>query len=118
MGRLSTHVLDTANGIPAQGVALALYRLSETGAPLLLKNSITNADGRTDAPLLEGADCVVGCYELVFHIGPYFLKHGHSPAGHQFLDAVPVRFHITDAQARYHVPLVCSPWSYSTYRGS
>jgi len=106
MGRLTTHVLDTAAGRPAPGVAITLRR---DGA--VVTETATNADGRTDAPLAEGGALVPGAYEITFAVGAYF-------AGHGFLDDVPVRFRIDDADASYHVPLLCSPWSYATYRGS
>ena len=110
MGKLSTHVLDTARGRPGAGIAVELYRLeNETGT--LVAKATTNRDGRTDAPLLEGARLRSGTYQLVFRIGAYF-------AGEGFLDAVPIRFTIADAAAHYHVPLLCSPWSYATYLGS
>jgi 5-hydroxyisourate hydrolase len=110
MGRLTTHVLDTARGRPGAGIALELFVL-EGQEWKRVKSAITNADGRTDAPLLEGPRLKSGTYQLVFHLGPYF-------SGEGFLDLVPVRFRIADASANYHLPLLCSPWSYSTYRGS
>lgn len=110
MGRLTTHVLDTAHGRPGAGIRLELFLL-EGAVRTPLKSVQTNADGRTDGPLLEGASLREGTYELVFHVGAYF-------AGEGFLDAVPVRFRIADAGQHYHVPLLCSPWSYTTYRGS
>ena len=110
MGRLTTHVLDTANGRPGAGIAVELFLLDGKEWNLL-KSVMTNADGRTDAPLLEGEKFRTGTYQLVFHIGAYFRSPG-------FLDLVPVRFGIADAAAHYHVPLLCTPWSYSTYRGS
>ena len=110
MGRLTTHVLDTANGRPGAGITVELYLLDGKEWSLL-KSAKTNADGRTDAPLLEGDRLRAGTYQLVFHIGAYFRSPG-------FLDLVPVRFGITDASAHYHVPLLCSPWSYTTYKGS
>jgi 5-hydroxyisourate hydrolase len=110
MGKLTTHVLDTAQGRPGAGIAVELYRIEgETGT--LVGKATTNRDGRTDKPLLEGDDLRAGTYQLVFHIGAYFKSQG-------FLDVVPIRFRIEDAGAHYHVPLLCSPWSYSTYRGS
>jgi 5-hydroxyisourate hydrolase len=110
MGKLTTHVLDIARGKPGAGIPVELYRLeNETGT--LVAKATTNRDGRTDAPLLEGASFRSGTYQLVFHIGAYFASQG-------FLDAVPIRFTIADAAAHYHVPLLCSPWSYTTYRGS
>ncbi len=110
---LSTHVLDLMHGQPAAGMRVELWRDG-----VLVKTVVTNADGRTDAPLLEGAEFAAsgaGEYELIFHVGDYFDREG---AGDRFLDRVPVRFTIRDTQARYHVPLLCTPWAYSTYRGS
>lgn len=112
-GRLTTHVLDTANGRPAAGVKIVL---SQDGRAL--KSVMTNADGRTDEPLLAGDAFTAGVYELVFHIGDYFSAPGNSGADPRFLDEIPIRFGIADADAHYHVPLLASPWSYSTYRGS
>lgn len=110
MGRLTTHVLDSAQGRPGAGIRVELYLLQgESGT--LLATATTNRDGRTDAPLLEGEKLRAGTYQLVFHVGAYFKSQG-------FLDTVPVRFRIADASAHYHVPLICSPWSYTTYRGS
>lgn len=117
MARLSTHVLDTMHGKPAAGVKLELYVLNgETRR--LVKAETTNADGRTDAPLLSGADYKPGQYELVFHIGEYFRRLGVALAAPNFLDTVPLRFGMAEADGHYHVPLLASPWSYSTYRGS
>lgn len=110
MGKLTTHVLDTANGRPGAGIAIDLSML-QAGQWKLVKTVRTNADGRTDAPLLEGEGLRPGAYELAFHLGSYFKSQG-------FLDLVPVRFVITDAAGNYHVPLLCSPWGYTTYRGS
>ncbi len=104
--KLSTHVLDTKNGRPAAGLTLELWR---GGVPL--RTAVTNSDGRTDAPLLSAEEMTEGEYEIIFHVGDYF---GESA----FLDKVPVRFRIADPTASYHVPLLCSPWAYSTYRGS
>ncbi len=115
MGHLTTHILDTANGIPAAGVAIRLYALA--GDRSLLASVLTNADGRTDDPLLEGDAMQTGEYELEFDIGPYFKARGSATAEPAFLDTVVVRFSIK-ADERYHVPLLVSPWSYSTYRGS
>ena len=106
--KLSTHVLDLTTGKPAAGMKIELHDLS-IGA--LLKTVTTNADGRTDAPLLTGEELHANEYELLFHVGDYFREK-------TFLDRVPIRFHITDANASYHVPLLCTPWAYSTYRGS
>jgi hydroxyisourate hydrolase len=110
-GRLTTHVLDTAHGRPAAGVAVELVRLGAAGE-VTLASTTTNADGRTDAPLLEGLEA--GTYELRFAVGPYFAQGGEPP----FLDVIPVRFGVSDPEAHHHVPLLVSPWAYSTYRGS
>jgi 5-hydroxyisourate hydrolase len=110
MGKLTTHVLDTAHGRPGVGITVELYRL-EGEAGTLIASATTNRDGRTDAPLLEAEKFRTGTYQLVFHMGAYFKSQG-------FLDVVPIRFRIADAAAHYHVPLLCSPWSYTTYRGS
>ncbi len=117
MGRLSTHVLDTVNGGPAKGVRIMLHRL-DGEARLALTDVETNADGRTDAPLLIGDACRPGTYELSFHVGAYFAGRGTAQASPPFLDVVPIRFTIAEADGHYHVPLLCSPWAYSTYRGS
>ena len=117
-GRLTTHVLDTARGRPAAGVAIELWRLEqEGGGRRLLRTVRTNADGRTDAPLLAGDEMTAGVYELVFAVGDYFAEQREG-ADPPFLDRVPVRFGIADPTAHYHVPLLTSPWAYSTYRGS
>lgn len=115
MGRLTTHVLDTANGKPAGNVDVRLYALG--GGRELLASAVTNDDGRTDAPLLDGADVRTGRYELEFDIGRYFAREGHVPSKPAFLETVVVRFGMS-ADEHYHVPLLVSPWSYSTYRGS
>lgn len=112
MGRLSTHVLDTSVGRPAAGVRLVLRRGGE-----VLVDARTNADGRTDKPLLEGAAFRTGAYELTFHVGDYFRAQGTPLADPPFLDGIPLRFSIAD-DADYHVPLLVSPFGYSTYRGS
>jgi 2-oxo-4-hydroxy-4-carboxy-5-ureidoimidazoline decarboxylase len=109
-GRLSTHVLDTDKGRPAPGVRIALHEIGGS-ARALLKETFTNADGRTDAPLIAGEPLRIGTYELTFHIGDYFDGRG-------FLDIVPVRFAIAEPEGHYHVPLLATPWSYTTYRGS
>jgi len=114
--KLSTHVLDTANGCPAQGMQIELWSLH--GERKLLKSARTNTDGRTDHPLLQATEMKAGTYELLFYVGDYFAGKGVSTLKPPFLDRVPVRFGITDANASYHVPLLCSPWAYSTYRGS
>jgi 5-hydroxyisourate hydrolase len=115
--KLSTHVLDTAHGSPAPGMQIELWSLAGP-SPTLLKTVRTNADGRTDQPLLSAGEMKIGQYELVFYVGDYFVTKGSPAAGLPFLDRVPVRFGIADAAASYHVPLLCSPWAYSTYRGS
>lgn len=121
MGRLSTHVLDTANGTPARGMRIALSRRN-AGAWEPIKSVITDDDGRTGGPLLEGPALVKGEYLLLFDVGAYFRESGRAggtaPAEPPFLDQVPVQFGIADPALHYHVPLLCSPWSYSTYRGS
>jgi 5-hydroxyisourate hydrolase len=116
MGRLTTHVLDTARGVPAAGMKIELYALAD--GRKLVASTITNANGRTDAPLLDGPALTVGNYELVFAVGAYFRAAGVALPSPTFLDEVPLRFGIADAGAHYHVPLLASPWSYSTYRGS
>ena len=117
MGKLSTHVLDTAHGCPAAGVALELYALTDSGR-ILLKVDSTNRDGRCDAPLLEGDALRSGRYELVFAAGDYFAAQVVDLPEPRFIDDVTIAFGIADASQNYHVPLVVSPWSYSTYRGS
>ena len=116
MGRLTTHGLDTARGRPAGRVAVALYRV-ESGHELLAE-AVTNEDGRLDQPILEGDDFAVGEYELVFAAGDYFRAHVSDLPDPMFVDQVVLRFGIADASQHYHVPLLVSPWSYSTYRGS
>lgn len=117
MGKLSTHVLDTVHGCPAEGVCIELYHL-ENGSRNLLKTVRTNRDGRCDEPLLQGEHLVAGKYELVFFVGEYFAAKDVQTAKLLFLDDIPVRFAITDIAENYHVPLVVTPWAYSTYRGS
>ena len=117
MGRLSTHVLDTSAGKPAEGVRWALFRINgdiREG----IGSGVTNHDGRTDAPLLDGDAVVVATYELVFEVGDYFRGRGVALSDPPFLDTIPLRFSIFDATQNYHVPLLVSPYSYSTYRGS
>ncbi|MEM8782051.1 MAG: hydroxyisourate hydrolase [Planctomycetota bacterium] len=117
-GKLTTHVLDTAHGKPAAGVLVRLSReLGEQGFIDVIGSWETNEDGRVDAPLIEGSRFRTGRYELSFAIGRYFKSIGHSDAA-RFLDVVPIVFHIADSDQHYHVPLLVSPWSYSTYRGS
>ena len=112
-GYLTTHVLDTASGQPAAGMRVDLYRL-EGDSRTHLVQMITNADGRTDSPILPAGDFATGRYELLFQVGVYFGRDD-TPA---FLDEVPIRFGVNDASAHYHVPLLVSPFSFSTYRGS
>ncbi|HEY8447349.1 MAG TPA: hydroxyisourate hydrolase [Thermomicrobiales bacterium] len=119
MGRLTTHVLDTAQGRPAAGVAIEVWRVGEAATwHVCLKRVWTNQDGRTDEPLLSGAELTAGTYELVFDVGEYFAGQPVATGKPPFLDRVPVRFTIADPDAHYHVPLLVSPWAYSTYRGS
>ena len=117
MGKLTTHVLDTMNGSPAAGMAVALYRL-DGAAATPLKEIRLNHDGRADAPLLEGEALQPGRYRLVFQVAPYFRGRGVALPEPPFLDAVPLDFGIADPALHYHVPLLATPWSYSTYRGS
>jgi len=117
MSRLTTHVLDTAAGIPARNVAIELHGL-DNGAPELLRRVETNADGRVDGALLEGVDLRPGRYSLTFHVADYFRARGVALPDPPFLDLVVIRFGVADAGRHYHVPLLVSPWSYSTYRGS
>ena len=116
-GRLTTHVLDTARGIPAAGMELALFAL-DGPARRLITTRRTNANGRTDTPLLEGAAMRIGRFELVCQVGDYFRAAGLTLPEPAFLDEVPLRFAIADPAGHYHVPLLASPWAYSTYRGS
>lgn len=118
MGRLSTHVLDTVNGRPAAGVRLTLDRLAPDASRRRITETTTNADGRTDQPLLAGDALEPGTYELSFAIGAYFRGLGTALSEPAFLEVVPIRFGIADPGGHYHVPLLASPWSYSTYRGS
>jgi 5-hydroxyisourate hydrolase len=115
--KLSTHVLDTVRGQPAREMQIQLWSLSGPQHQLL-KTVRTNAEGRTDVPLLNAEEMRAGEYELVFFVGDYFAGQTGGASAPRFLDRVPVRFGIADATASYHVPLLCSPWSYSTYRGS
>jgi len=116
-GRLSTHVLDTHAGRPAQGIAVELYEFAGEHAHRIA-TAITNADGRTDAPLIGGRPLPIGRYELRFAIGDHFRSRGIEQGDPPFLDIVPLRFSIAEPEGHYHVPLLCTPWSYSTYRGS
>jgi 2-oxo-4-hydroxy-4-carboxy-5-ureidoimidazoline decarboxylase len=117
-GRLSTHVLDTWGGRPAAGVAVELAELAANGESVLIATAVTNHDGRTDEPLIAGRPLPIGGYELRFQIGDYFARLGASQAEPPFLDVVPVRFSVAEPEGHYHVPLLATPWSYSTYRGS
>jgi 5-hydroxyisourate hydrolase len=110
MGRITTHILDTARGRPGAGIKVELFQMNGDSATLVATTT-TNADGRTDQPMLEGEQLRAGTYQLVFHVGTYF----DGPA---FYDSVPLRFRVADPSAHYHVPLLCSPWGYTTYRGS
>jgi len=118
MARLSTHVLDTANGTPAKGVRMILHRLEPDGRTELVTERMTNSDGRTDAPLLSGDAIRCGEYRLTFHAGDYFRQRGTVLPDPPFVDVVELRFGIADPSGHYHVPLLVSPWSYATYRGS
>ena len=115
-GYLTTHVLDTARGCPAEGLAIELYRLDGDNRTLL-KSMTTNADGRTDAQILPEAEFRTGVYELVFHAGAYLDATGTPPENPRFLDVIPLRFGMSEP-SHYHVPLLLSPFGYSTYRGS
>ena len=117
MAHLSTHVLDTARGAPAAGVIIELHRL-HLGERRLVTTSVTTADGRTEAPLLAGERLETGTYELVFHAGDYFRALGLSLPAPPFLDQIIIRIGIADESGSYHVPLLLSPYGYSTYRGS
>ena len=115
--KLSTHVLDTAHGCPAAGMKIELWFLDgETRS--LITSAKTNADGRTDSPLLTAEEMKSGQYEIIFFVGDYFAAKTSTLPKIRFLDRVPVRFAIAEPGASYHVPLLCSPWAYSTYRGS
>ena len=116
-GRLTTHVLDTTSGRPGAGLAIELFTI-EGEARRLLASIVTNGDGRCDRPLLEGAAMKSGTYELVFHVADYFQRQGVAMSDPPFLDLVPLRFGIAATGQHYHVPLLISPFAYSTYRGS
>jgi 5-hydroxyisourate hydrolase len=121
-GRLTTHVLDLSSGRPAGAMEVVLYRVEvsrlEGHRRREIKRTVTNADGRCDEPLLAGDEMVVGRYEIIFRVGAYFRESGVKLPEPPFLDDVPIRFGIADAEAHYHVPLLVSPYGYSTYRGS
>jgi len=122
-GRLTTHVLDLSRGIPATGLTLQLWKLTD-GMSKLLCEEVTNSDGRLDAPLLEGNEMESGCYELLFMVGDYYRRaDAKASADTQremsfFLEQIPIRFHIESSMQHYHVPLLVAPGGYSTYRGS
>jgi 5-hydroxyisourate hydrolase len=118
MGKLTTHVLDTMNGCPAAGMAVTLWRLPVQGPAELVRQLHLNDDGRADAPLLQGDTLLPGRYRLVFEVAAYFRARGALLPEPPFLDQVPLDFGLADPAAHYHVPLLTSPWSYSTYRGS
>jgi 2-oxo-4-hydroxy-4-carboxy-5-ureidoimidazoline decarboxylase len=117
-GRLSTHVLDTHRGRPAAGVDLELAELASDGESRIVARAATNADGRTDEPLVSGRPVPIARYELTFRLGAYFARQGLALADPPFLDAVPIRFAVAEPEGHYHVPLLATPWSYTTYRGS
>ncbi len=117
-GRLSTHVLDTHSGRPAAGVAVELVELSELGISRVVTRAVTNADGRTDAPLIGRRPVPIGRYELTFRVGKYFAERGIALSDPPFLDQIPLRFSVSDPEGHLHVPLLVTPWSYATYRGS
>ena len=116
-GWLSTHVLDTARGCPAGGIKIMLYRVTGNSHKKIAE-MVTNHDGRTDAPMLEGKAFAAGCYELVFCAGDNLRASGQGAGEVLFLNEIPIRFGVTDADAHYHVPLLLSAYGYSTYRGS
>lgn len=118
-GRLTTHVLNTAQGCPASNITIELWRIASAGQDhTLLKTTCTNADGRTGTPLLADDELQAGIYEIIFVVGEYFATQNVTTTTLPFLDRVPIRFGIADPSAHYHIPLLISPWAYSTYRGS
>jgi 2-oxo-4-hydroxy-4-carboxy-5-ureidoimidazoline decarboxylase len=117
-GRLSTHVLDTHSGRPAAGIAVELVELSELGASRVVTRTTTNADGRTDQPLIGGRPVPIGRYELMFSVGKYFAARQVPTSDPPFLDSIPLRFAVSEPEGHLHVPLLVTPWSYATYRGS
>lgn len=116
-GYLTTHVLDTARGIPAEGIPVELYRFDGASSELIAE-TVTNDDGRTDAPILDKSAFETGIYELIFKVGAYLRATGQAGEEPLFLEDVPIRFGMADPAAHYHVPLLLSPYGYSTYRGS
>lgn len=117
-GRLSTHVLDTHSGKPAAGISVVLTELSDLGEPRVIARAITNSDGRTDQPLIGGRPVPIGRYELMFRVGDYFAQRSVPMSEPPFLDQIPLRFSVSDPEGHLHVPLLVTPWSYATYRGS
>ena len=117
MGKLSTHILDLAHGKPGAGISIEFYQVNGSERKLV-KQVLSNQDGRTNEPLLEGEALVPGCYELVFLAGDYFAALGVEMSNPRFIDRVTLAFGVADASQNYHVPLLVSPWAYSTYRGS
>jgi 2-oxo-4-hydroxy-4-carboxy-5-ureidoimidazoline decarboxylase len=117
-GRLSTHVLDTHSGKPGAGIAVELTELSDLGVPRVVAHTVTNSDGRTDQPLIGGRPVPIGRYELMFSVGDYFAGRGVPTSDPPFLDKIPLRFSVSDPEGHLHVPLLVTPWSYATYRGS
>ena len=117
-GRLSTHVLDNHNGKPASGIEIVLTELSELGASRVVTRAIANSDGRTDTPLIGGRPVPIGRYELKFAVGKYFAARGVPMSDPPFLDEIPLRFAVSEPEGHLHVPLLVTPWSYATYRGS
>ena len=117
-GRLSTHVLDVHSGRPAQGIAVELLAVPKSGPQVFLAKAVTNADGRTDKPLLADQPIPIGTYEMRFSVGPYFASKAVKLADPPFLDVIPLRFSVAEPEGHYHVPLLLTPWGYSTYRGS
>ena len=115
---VTTHVLDVTIGRPAEGVRVELYELAAGSERKLIAHVATNADGRTDKPLMNADQARAGWFEIVFHAGDYFRRRRAELADPPFLDVIPIRFGVADPKAHYHVPLIVSPWSYSTYRGS
>src|SRR6201997_2589084 len=117
-GRLSTHVLDNHNGKPASGIEIVLTELSEFGVSRVITRAITNSDGRTDVPLIGGRPVPIGRYELKFSVGKYFAARGVPMSDPPFLGEIPLRFAVSEPEGHLHVPLLVTPWSYATYRGS
>ena len=117
-GRLSTHVLDTHSGKPAAGISVVLTELSDLGESRVIARAVTNSDGRTDQPLIGGRPVPIGRYELMFRVGDYFAGRSVPMSDPPFLDQIPLRFSVSDPEGHLHVPLLVTPWSYATYRGS